>query len=68
MPVLIGVGIFFSRSRTGIFLFFASIFLMVVALSEAGGRRPEGAEEGPSGARGAGTGQRSAKVIRWMRT
>jgi O-antigen ligase len=40
IPNLIGVGIFFSQSRTGIFLFFASIFLMAVALSGAGGRRP----------------------------
>jgi len=40
IPILIGIGIFFSRSRTGIFLFFASIFLMVVALSGAGGRKP----------------------------
>jgi len=66
IPVLIGVGIFFSRSRTGIFLFFASIFLMVVALSGAGGRRPEAAEGpgGERGARGAGTGKRSTKVIR----
>ena len=40
IPILIGVGIFFSRSRTGVFLFFASIFLMIVALSGAGGRRP----------------------------
>ena len=66
IPILIGVGIFFSRSRTGIFLFFASIFLMVVALSGAGGRRPEGAEGpgGARGARGAGAGKRSAKVMR----
>jgi len=41
IPILIGVGIFFSRSRTGIFLFFASIFLMAVALSGVSGRRAE---------------------------
>lgn len=66
IPILIGVGIFFSRSRTGIFLFFASIFLMVVALSGAGGRRPEGAQGpgGARGARGAGAGKRSTKVMR----
>jgi O-antigen ligase len=54
VPVLIGMGIFFSRSRTGIFLFFASIFLMAVALSGAGKGRPEGVRAG----------KRSAKVIR----
>ena len=61
VPVLIGLGIFFSRSRTGIFLFFASIFLMVIALSGAGGKAAGGAD---------GSKQekwkknRSAKVIR----
>jgi O-antigen ligase len=51
VPVLIGVGIFFSRSRTGIFLFFASIFLMAVALSGAGGRTTRGADESKQGKR-----------------
>lgn len=40
--ILIGMGIFFSRSRTGIFVFLVTIFLMIVALSVAGGRRREG--------------------------
>lgn len=37
-PVLIGMGIFFSRSRTGIFVFFVTVFFMAAALSAAGGR------------------------------
>jgi len=36
---LIGLGIFFSRSRTGIFVFFTTVFLMAVLLSAAGSRR-----------------------------
>jgi len=42
VPILIGVGIFFSRSRSGVFLFFAVIFLMVVALSGAAGEKKRG--------------------------
>ena len=59
VPVLVGMGIFFSRSRTGIFVFFASLFLIFVALSGAGGRRPGRAEEGARGA-----GRRHGRVIR----
>jgi O-antigen ligase len=38
VSVIIGLGIFFSRSRSGIFIFFASIFLMVILLSTSGGK------------------------------
>lgn len=41
ISVIIGLGIFLSRSRTGIFIFFATIFLMAIALSVAGGKRTE---------------------------
>lgn len=57
VSVVIGVGIIFSRSRTGIFIFLAGIFLMVIVLSGAGGRSEERV--------GAGRGsRRSVKVIR----
>jgi len=36
---VIGLGICFTRSRTGIFVFFTAVFLMAVSLSMAGGRR-----------------------------
>jgi O-antigen ligase len=36
MSLIIGLGIFFSRSRSGIFVFFATIFLMVIVLSASG--------------------------------
>lgn len=36
VSVVIGLGIFFSRSRSGIFVFFATIFLMVIILSASG--------------------------------
>jgi O-antigen ligase len=57
VSVLIGVGIIFSRSRTGIFIFLAGIFLMIIVLSGAGGR----SEERVGAGRG---GRRSVKVIR----
>lgn len=41
LAVIIGIGIFFSRSRTGIFVFFVTLFLMAVALSAVGGRNSE---------------------------
>jgi O-antigen ligase len=58
VPVILGMGIFFSRSRTGIFGFFASLFLMFAALSVTGGRRPGSAERAHGGAR------RQGRVIR----
>lgn len=42
MTIVIGIGIFFSRSRSGIFVFFATLFLMIIALSVSEGRREEG--------------------------
>ncbi|MEW6456132.1 MAG: O-antigen ligase family protein [Acidobacteriota bacterium] len=36
ISVLIGIAIFFSRSRTGIFIFFITIFLMIIAISIGG--------------------------------
>ena len=41
ISVLIGLGIFFSRSRSGISIFFITIFLMFIAISAAGGRKSE---------------------------
>jgi len=35
-PIIIGIGLAFSRSRTGVFLFLVSIFLMTIAISAAG--------------------------------
>lgn len=35
-PIMIGIGLAFSRSRTGVFLFLVSIFLMIIAISAAG--------------------------------
>jgi len=54
VSVVIGVGLFFSRSRSGILIFFLTVFLMAIALS-AGGR-------GVSGERGRG--QRARRAIR----
>ena len=42
---LIGLGIFFSRSRMGIFVFFITTFLMILALSTVGELKAEGARE-----------------------
>ena len=39
ISVLIGLGIFFSRSRTGIFIFFATFFLLAMALSAFGRKK-----------------------------
>jgi len=39
ISVLIGLGIFFSRSRTGIFNFFATFFLLALALSAFGRKK-----------------------------
>jgi O-antigen ligase len=44
--ILIGMGVFFSRSRTGIFAFLVSVFLMIVAMSVAGRRRGRGEGSG----------------------
>ena len=41
VSVLIGMGIFFSRSRMGIFVFFLTVFVMAVVLSAAGKRNEE---------------------------
>jgi O-antigen ligase len=54
--VIMGVGIVFSRSRTGISIFCATLFLMVAALSASAGGR--GGRGGPRG------GRRSARVLR----
>ncbi len=54
--IVIGMGIFFSRSRTGIFIFLVTIFLMIVALSTAGRRR--------KGRKGILREQKFVKVIR----
>lgn len=35
-PIIIGIGLAFSSSRTGVFLFLVSIFLMIIAISAAG--------------------------------
>ncbi|MGA2585543.1 MAG: O-antigen ligase family protein [Candidatus Aminicenantales bacterium] len=39
IPVILGVGIVFSRSRSGIFIFLASLLIMIVFISLSGGRR-----------------------------
>ena len=39
ISILIGLGIFFSRSRTGIFIFFATFFLLAMALSAFGRKK-----------------------------
>jgi O-antigen ligase len=39
ISVLIGLGIFFSRSRTGIFIFFATFFLLALALAVFGKKK-----------------------------
>jgi len=54
IPVSIGIGIFFSRSRTGIFVFFITIFLMIIAVSLAGGKKSERLSRG----------KRSRKILR----
>ncbi len=54
--VVIGLGIVFSRSRTGIFIFCATIFLMIAALSASAG-------VGAKGASG-GRGRRFARALR----
>jgi len=54
LSVVIGVGLFFSRCRSGILIFFLTVFLMVIALS-AGGRGVEGERR---------RGQRARRVIR----
>jgi O-antigen ligase len=59
VPVLLGMGIFFSRSRTGIFGFFVALFIMFAALSVTGGKR---AGRGESG--GSGSVRRQGRVIR----
>jgi len=46
VPVILGVGIVFSRSRSGVFVFLASLLTMIVLVSWAGKRR-----EGSSGGR-----------------
>jgi O-antigen ligase len=62
MAAIIGLGIFFSRSRSGIFIFFITIFLMIVALSAIGGKEPNGPSQGTEspGIRG----KRFAKILR----
>jgi O-antigen ligase len=42
VPVILGVGIIFSRSRSGIFIFLASLLIMIVFISLSGGRREAG--------------------------
>jgi O-antigen ligase len=54
LSVVIGVGLFFSRCRSGILIFFLTVFLMAIALS-AGGRGVEGERR---------RGQRARRVIR----
>lgn len=64
--ILMGIGIFFSRSRSGISVFFLTVFLMSLAISAGGGgggaRETGGAEAGLSG-RLAGV-RRNRRIIR----
>jgi hypothetical protein len=62
VPVLIGMGIFFAQSRTGIFILFASILLMVIALTAVDRRKPV-VSGGPRGTRGGRARKRYAKII-----
>jgi O-antigen ligase len=56
VSVVIGLGLFFSRSRSGILIFFLTVFLMAIALS-AGGK-------GAAEAIGRGRRQRARRLIR----
>jgi len=62
VPVLIGMGIFFAQSRTGIFILFASILLMITALRAVDRRKPV-VSGGPRGTRGGRARKRYAKII-----
>jgi O-antigen ligase len=42
IPVILGIGIIFSRSRSGIFIFLASLLIMIVFISLSGGGREAG--------------------------
>lgn len=54
--IVIGMGIFFSRSRTGIFIFLVTVFLMMIGLSATGRRK--------KGRKGSRRERRFVKVIR----
>lgn len=41
ISVIVGIGIFLSRSRSGIFIFFITFFLMIIILSVGGGKETE---------------------------
>ncbi|HCS49127.1 MAG TPA: hypothetical protein DIW61_13075 [Candidatus Aminicenantes bacterium] len=55
VPVIIGLGIVYSKSRSGIIIFFVTVFLISIALSLGGGKREE-------------KGTRERKIIRASRT
>ena len=69
VPVVLGVGIIFSWSRSGVFVFLAALLTMLVLVSwagkrgaENGGRRNAGAADGAGG--GLGGKARSRRLIR----